>query len=630
MDIQENFETLRLLTKSNQRHGDYQRTVDIAKEYKAHVSGVGLDDYLRQFNLREDEAMFEQRKRLTNSISKPVAGSIKKPFYKVSRNKNVRSEIEISDKAKLDVVQTMVKNFYGSDELNIKGLDFWLKNRFLELVFVDANAWIVIEWTPKPLTEVLEPIPFEVTSENAVNFVMKNNVLQSLVVRTWEEKISLLPNGDTKSEPIESFTLYEVGSSLKVVEVNKDYFDKFIELQDNQELFVEGVKGKEQYFLATYNESNLDYIPAFRVGYLRDEATDGRTFVSPMDSAIPYFRKALKSVSELDLSITLHTFPQKIQFVSACKYRKQNDRCQDGILSISKTTCPSCSGSGLEVHKSGQDAIFHKMPEDKTDMFDLDKTLVYKTPPIELIKFQNEYVRNLKQDAHLAIFNSTMFISSDVKIAKTATEIDFNMEGVNDTLFPYTEKFSEIWKTIVQICVDLSGYVGDFTLKHIFPADLKLKTTSMLIMELKNANDSNAPSFLIDQITGEIAGQIYNGDELSLKKFETRHKFFPFNGKSKEEIGLLLASPYVSTFTKILYGNFEAIFTDIEKDTPTFYFKNYSQQWDILQKAIQPFIEEIDKQTSTEPFKFDFGNSSAPSEENPTDGNQSDGQENQV
>ena len=73
-------------------------------------------------------------------------------------------------------------------------------------------------------------------------------------------------------------------------------------------------------------------------------------------------------------------------------------------------------------------------------MFDLEKVLVYKQPPIDLIKFQDEYVRNLKTDAHLSVFNSNMFITNEAEFAKTATEVNLNTQGIFDTLFPYTEK----------------------------------------------------------------------------------------------------------------------------------------------------------------------------------------------
>lgn len=621
MDFQLKLDEFKKKIKANKKHKDWQHTTDISKEYKAHITGVGLDEYLKQFNLREDEEMFKQRKRLTNSISKPTANSIKKPFYKVSRNRNIKTEIELSDGKRKEIVEKMISNFYGSNELNNRGLDFWLRNRFIELSFVDPNSWIVLEWKPKPLNEVVEPFPFEVGCEQAVDFVMKNGVLQSLTIKVSESHEFLNDKDEIVLKNVDSWTLYEVGFSLKVIEFcPKIYALKGIVIDPLTQIVFQSEDGKKS-FIATYNETKLDFIPAFRVGYIRDDVTDGRTFVSPIDSAIPYFRKSLKAVSELDLSITLHTFPQKIQFVSACKYRSGNNRCQDGVLSQSKSKCPNCHGTGLEIHKSGQDAILHKLPEDKTELFDLDKTLVYKTPPIELIKFQDDYVRNLKQDAHLAIFNSTMFLATDPQFAKTATEIDFNLEGIHDTIFPYTEKFSEIWKTIVKTFVRLTGFKSDFTLKHIFPSDLKLKTTAMLVSELKMANDSNAPSFLIDQISSEIARQIYNGDELSLKKYETRHKFFPFNGKSKEEIGILLASPHVSEFTKILYANFEAIFTDIEKDNPTFYVLPYAKQWEILEKTTKVFQDEIKNQNEVTPFQFDFGTT----DENPKVGNESEG-----
>ena len=80
MDIIEKLKVFKKLIKGNKRHADYARTVELASEYKAHVSGVGLDAYLKKFARREDDEMFEQRKRLTNSISQSVASSLQKTF----------------------------------------------------------------------------------------------------------------------------------------------------------------------------------------------------------------------------------------------------------------------------------------------------------------------------------------------------------------------------------------------------------------------------------------------------------------------------------------------------------------------------------------------------------------------
>ena len=603
MDFTEKLTKFKKKKSSNKKHADYQRTVDLAKEYKAHVSGVGIDDYLKRFAKREDEEMFEQRKRLTNSISQSVASSLQKPFYKVARNKNVKKKFTLKgDKNREEIVQKMISGFYGTNELNTKGLDFWLKNRFIELTFTDPNAFVVIEWEAKPENVPLEPYPYEVNSIDAYDYTYKHGVLNELFTRQSETIIYLDKDGAEKEKVVDAFTLYEIGSSLKVVEYCPKYYEaKGIVIDETRQVtFVEN----EIHFIATYNETNLDFIPAFRVGYIRDTATDGRTFVNPFESAMPYFRKALKAVSELDLSITLHTFPQKLQYVTKCK-GKGTKKCNNGMVSGTQTVCSECKGSGLQIHTSGQDAIYFPLPDTPDEMFDLDKILVYKQPPIDLIKFQDEYVRNLKKDAHLSVYNSNMFIADEAQFAKTATEVNTNTQGIFDTLFPYTEKFSEVWKTAVKVFVRLSGFLTDFELIHIFPTDLEIKTVAVLMAELKLANESEAPSYFRDAILEEIANQVYEGDELGREKHFTRHKFFPFSGKTETEIQFLMASPYVSNFTKVLYANFEAIFTDIEKAVPNFYKLNYNLQWEKLNEFVKPYLEEINSQN--EPLRIDFG-----------------------
>ena len=603
MDFTEKLTKFKKKKSSNKKHADYQRTVDLAKEYKAHVSGVGIDDYLKRFAKREDEEMFEQRKRLTNSISQSVASSLQKPFYKVARNKNVKKKFTLKgDKNREEIVQKMISGFYGTNELNTKGLDFWLKNRFIELTFTDPNAFVVIEWEAKPENVPLEPYPYEVNSIDAYDYIFKHGVLNELFTRQSETIIYLDKDGAEKEKVVDAFTLYEIGSSLKVVEYCPKYFEaKGIVIDETRQVtFVEN----EIHFIATYNETNLDFIPAFRVGYIRDTATDGRTFVNPFESAMPYFRKALKAVSELDLSITLHTFPQKLQYVTKCK-GKGTKKCNNGMVSGTQTVCSECKGSGLQIHTSGQDAIYFPLPDTPDEMFDLDKILVYKQPPIDLIKFQDEYVRNLKKDAHLSVYNSNMFLAEDPQFAKTATEVNTNTQGIFDTLFPYTEKFSEVWKTAVKVFVRLSGFLTDFELIHIFPTDLEIKTVAVLMAELKLANESEAPSYFRDAILEEIANQVYEGDELGREKHFTRHKFFPFSGKTETEIQFLMASPYVSNFTKVLYANFEAIFTDIEKAVPNFYKLNYNLQWEKLNEFVKPYLDEINSQN--EPLRIDFG-----------------------
>lgn len=586
-------------------HRDYKRVCDLAKDYLSLITGEDVGRMLEQFIKREDAEMFEQRKRITQPITGAVAGSLIKPFYKVSRNDKVKSSFDFKNPSKTDAVKTMLKTFYGEQRKENKGLDFWLKTRFVELSFNDPNAWIVTEWqTPEP-QQIAEPKPYEVTSAEAINFEIKNNELNWLFVQAG----TFLNKYNDKGEFLEvsvgiKYTIYEKDNTVTFTEVCRNgYLKKQVELKSNEEF----VEAKGKVFVKATFSPNLGYVPAFRVGYKRDQGTNGRTFVNPFHEAMPYFKKSIKTVSELDLTMALHTFPQKLQYVQKCTGVSREKKCNNGKIADG-SECTACTGRGFKLHTTAQDAILLPMPDNKEDLIPLDSILTYKSPPIDLIKFQKDYITDLKLDAHLAVYNSQMFASGELQVAKTATEIDSNMESIYDTLEPYTEKVSEVWKDFVYTFAKLATVEKpeDGNILHQFPSDLKLKTTRMLLEELKAANDSGAPSFMRDAINNDLADIIYTGDDVGKLKYETKHKFFPFNGKNPDEIAMLVASNYVSDFTKVLYSNFEAIFTDIEKEKPLFWLmESYAEQWTILSDKVKEYMDELN--LSTDNVTLNFG-----------------------
>ena len=57
-------------------------------------------------------------------------------------------------------------------------------------------------------------------------------------------------------------------------------------------------------------------------------------------------------------------------------------------------------------------------------------------------------------------------------------------------------------------------------------------------------------------------------------------------------------------------ANYEAIFTDIEKEYPNFYLMEYLKQWEIVEKVTQVYIDEL---KSAQTPQISFGT------QNPTD-----------
>lgn len=599
MELQEaTFLGLQLII-SKDKHPDYDRTVALAEKYLVLSTGEGIEKMLRRFVKREEESDFKERCNLTKAITPAVTESLEKPWNKVIRNERIKKSVELKNKANDAKVGMMLDSFFGSDRSSkaVKGLDYWMKTRLFELTFADPNAWIAVEWLAVAPNEIIKPHPFEIPSKNALNFSIINDETKWLFCRQ-DIKMKTSPKPEGKLADGTRYTLYEQSFTVVYEQVDFRYWSTNpFELAPNQEFQKIGNLG----FIISWYEPKVGFAPVFRVGYKTDRATNSRTFVNPWHKALAYLEKSLKTVSELDLTMTLHSFPQKLQYAYKCNGPSRDERCNKGLLK-DDSECPSCKGTGYKFHTSANDAIILAMPEDpiQSDMVDLDKLIVYKSPPVDLIRWQNEYILQLKGECSEAVFTQ---IGGSQKAsgpsgdsgngqpgnAATATEIQTNMQGVYDALEPFTEKYSELYREFVTVFGILAGErIEDVKVVHNFPADFKLKTTDILLEDLKNVNASSAPSFLRDAINMDLAENVYSGDDLGLLKYRTKRKYFPFNGKATDEIQYLMASPIVAEREKILYANFESIFQEIESETPEFYFiKKPEAQYQVVEDKIQ-------------------------------------------
>lgn len=605
----------RRLIYTGEKHQDYQRTVELAEDYRIFITGKDIDKKLRPFVQREDDALFQQRLRLTKSITPAVASSIRTPFSKVTRNDRIRKAVKTTAGTGRDeLIATMQKGFYGSRRKKNRGLDYWMKTRFTELQFIDPNTWIVVEWdTPADLATRVQPKPFEVPADQAVNFLVVNDETKWLFIqqpiRYKAGKVETT-NGNTNSNPNKAagvitpagnakkdgfrWTLYDEDVTVVFEQADPDFLKTYT-LQEGEATEVIN----EQTFIVRTYTPNLSYPPVIRIGYKRDDVTKARTFVNPWHDALCFFEKTLKTVSELDLTMTLHTFPQKFQYVQKCLGMSREQKCNGGRTMDGKE-CGACKGTGFKVHTTAQDAVLLPMPSTKEDMLDLNGLMVYKTPPIELIKFQNEYTQQLERQAHQAVFNSQVFVKkagspgATGQPIQTATEADYNMESVYDALDPFTEKYSETWREFTILFGGLAGEKPEvIDVTHEF-LDYKLKTSSMLQSERKVAVDSGAPAFIIEAIDDDLANQVFAGDELAMVKYRVKRRYYPFIGKSPEETADAAASEFVPKASKVLYYNFEAIFRELELADPKFYFMvSIPQQKKLVDAKVQEYVDML-------------------------------------
>lgn len=600
-------------TVKGNRHPYYDRVTKLSDKYLPLMTGEGIDELLKQFNPREDDEMFKQRKRITKSIVGGVSGKIKSPFEKVARSNNVTKKFMYRDEkkeGKLLKLEEVIEKYWGDENL-----DQYMEDRIIDLAFSDPNAFIVTESQTINNEGDIEVFPFEVSSHEAVNYYYSNNKLIYLVVFDGHRKytlytdsfhVVLIERKDKSKKEEENIVV----PGLDITN-NIDSEQPPEEVESDEQLKIEiGNKVFEMHFI----ENICNEIPAIRIGYKRDEVTLGNTYVSPMHKAIPRLEKIIKSDSELDLVISLHAFPQKLQYAQRCEGDIPNNQiCDGGTIRGTNDTCPKCGGTGFIFHTTTQDAITYEFPSQDelnagANVPDLDKLITYKHPPIEIIEFENKYTRQLEDEAVKDVFQSQNFERSNG--TATATEIEYDMDSIYDTLYPFARKFSAIYKKQVRLTACLMELDEGLTVVHKFPKDFKLKTISQLLAERKAAEDANAPEFFKTQLDRDIAMKVYHDDPNALKKFLAKQDHLPFPGKTKDQIKDIIMRGDSTKENITLWVEFENIMRDLEDDTflnqgADFYSLPYSERKQMIQLKVQQIIEDKANESNIGELKLD-------------------------
>ena len=577
MDTINGLAELTRIVKDEVKHKDYDRVVELAGTYYKMVTGDGLSDLLRQVTSRESDVEFEMRKLLTNSIIPPTLSSTKLPFQKVVRKQPLVRKIDWETgtiEEKKAELEKSIQVYWGDSSL-----EKYLEYAFVDYNYIDPNAFIITEFDEfDAKKEKAKPYPFLATSSQAIMFEIKNNILEYLVIQ--------LPV-KFKRDDIDvdgfSYTMYLGADTIKLTEVGEKV-PEFEYVEINEKI----------YKLELFNPK-AKKVPARRVGFRRDAQTQGRTFVSCFHDVIPYLNKTLKIDSELDLSAALTAFPQRIMYVGSCK------ACNKG-KQPNGDDCPVCNGTGKEpFHNSAMDVITLDMPRDPQDIISLDQILVYKSPPVELLTFQKDYINELRASVYMMMFNKELY--SKAEVAATATEKVIEIDNMNDTLNPFARSLSSMWEHVVDDIATFTDKGQDIILEHIYPTDFKFKNLSGLMAELKAAKDADASTSTIAAIEDDINELLYADRPDELKIIRIKNSVNPFRGYSEENVRLLLSQKLTTEDNAILWSNLEGIFNDLEQEhiTPWLYDMSYDKILALVDGKVAEYKQQMKSEVPQPP-----------------------------
>lgn len=576
MDRESALDYLKDVVENKRRHQDYVRVTELAEKYYALVTGDGLDEMLQRIVTRETDEMFEQRKKITKHIIPSIISPAKLPYLKACRKQPIVKSIDYETKDNVDTkvneLNDYIKKYWGD-----KSLEEFLEWAFVDYMFIDPNAFIVTDFAPFDAEkEKAKPYPTVISSEQAIDYEIVNEQLQYLTINlkiTYKE-------GDMEKEG-DQFILMQGDLQFELIQVAKD-------MQSDNEI----VEINANYYEFIEYTPFLEEIPAHRIGYIKDYQTQGRTCLSLIDCAVPILEKTLKINSEMDLSCAMVAFPQRFAYVQACNY----ESCNRGYLSDG-SVCPECKGTGTRKHHgSTMDVVELPMPLSKDDMIPLSDLLFYNNPPIDLLKFQDEYCDKLKTVVFKTMFNSEIFTRNDT--VQTATEKTIEVDNMNDTLFPFLRKYSQLWREIVKDIAEMTELSKGIVLDHKFPFDLKFKSLSDLMNDLKIAKDSGASSGTIAAIEDDINEILYADRPEALKEIRIKNFFNPFRGFTAERLAMVINTGMTSKFNEVLYLNIENIFQELEQESPIWvYDLSYEKIGGLIKVKVDELITKLNEES---------------------------------
>ena len=89
-------------------------------------------------------------------------------------------------------------------------------------------------------------------------------------------------------------------------------------------------------------------------------------------------------------------------------------------------------------------------------------------------------------------------------------------------------------------------------------------------------------------------------DERGLLKYNVKQSFFPFSGKTPEQITLLMGTANVTAFTKCFYANFGNIFDTVEMEQAEkgldFYVMARPRQLTLIEENVNKILGTIESE----------------------------------
>ena len=575
-------------------HKNYYYTCELAHFYNQIVTGEGYGELIVNYKPRETDAQKAQRVDITQNRTKSIAGKVEGFFKRVFRADKLKLDVSHDDEQKSAEIGQYL-NDYGDDGQSLLN---WSEETALYYNNIDPNAFYWVRHSVQNGVDTFSPFIFN--AHEIKDYGQSKGVLNYCIAELCETVHYY--EGTTKEKAIKIYyTFTPEGLEMAVeldekVLINSDFYDQF---KNEAGTFDTIETENEKDYIIIFVPSETGAVPVTRVGYRYDKKTEAKTFVSFWDQATEEYKQLVNRGSEYDLSLTLHAFLQKIQYYTPCDYQDTDTHaiCRGGTLHPSGDTCPSCSGSGKQVHTSSQDVIEVQLPGDDGEQTTISpKDLVfYVDVPFNIVKQQKEDVKEYTPKIIESIFG--VDISHQQTTNATATQINNYYDTAQDALFEFTKAPAKLFTFTVQT-IAKTLQIDDVKSELLYTNEYDLESEDYLLNLLKLAKEAGANSEAIENINKRLNVKQNRTDSAYFSVYNSMRKFEPFATIPAELKTQIILNLPDSSIQKALYLNFKEITEDILYNEPAFLLLDYNQQKAIINAKAEAYAAQLVRDNS--------------------------------
>lgn len=565
-------------TIAGERHEHYKYTIEVADMCYQMMTGENQQSALRKFRSEETKDQIEQREKLFLSPTRGFLSPVKNVFEKI---RFLDSEA-VNRWSKLsDVKQRMLDNALKNTWENQRLIDY-LYDVELFYNFYDPNAFIVCEERrerdDENAVKDVQIYPLEVTSIQAVNYKIQQGKVIWFVAEFKDFEV--LVSDPSKKKDISKFYMYAPGTAIAYIEYHETI------PQGTQRLTEIKVGSDVRKFSVQEFVTGTVEAPVMRVGSYLDPKTRNETFIPPYWEAILDLEMGIRLKSMHDCNIVEHYFPREFHLAPVCEYYDENLslKCDNGH--IGDHTCPSCKGTGKNIHISEQDVVMIGMPEEGTDLPDLSKLIYWHLPPEWLPKYADERLAMLEKSVYWLTFNTQLLDKPTGDATATGEHIDY--ESIQQKLTPYAKVISDNWRKYVRVSVQyLEAWTDDFVVEHSFPKDHKLQSAGELMKDYGDAKTRGLAYPILEAIEDQILSKKRVDDQMGVALYRAFRNHLPFKDKSESTAARIVSERDKSDFDRLLWENSDKVYRMIiEKHGGNFTAAKMEGQREMIQSIL--------------------------------------------